>query len=365
MKPFVPNTLPLKNIDWERIVPKISKANRELARYDGILVNISNPEELLAPLISSEAVLSSQIEGTRATFDDLLRYEANPNAKEFENSDVKVVLNYKTALEYAVKRMDEDGIPISLKLVKEMHRELMEGVRGEEKDPGKFRIKQNWIGPPNSVQETATYVPPEPKVMQNALKNFEEYVQAEDKDILVQLAIIHAQFEIIHPFRDGNGRLGRLLIPLILYDKKVLSRPIFYVSSYFEYQRHLYYSKLNNISQKGDWDSWIEYFLDTVIHQSIGKQKVVKEIIALRKEMEERVEELTQSPHIIKTLNFIFSKPIFTFSEFVAKSKIPKSAANRILQSLRGKILEYDEGKGSKASIYRFESLLKITNPAK
>lgn len=365
MKPFVPYTLPLENINWERIVPKISKANRELARYDGLMASIPNPQELLAPLISSEAVLSSQIEGTRATFDDLLKYEANPNAKEFENSDVKEVYNYKTALEYATKRIDEDNFPISLRLIREMHGKLMEGARGGERNPGNFRQIQNWIGPPNSTLETATYVPPAPNILPGALDNFEKYIHSDDKDIIVQTAVVHAQFEMIHPFHDGNGRLGRLLIPLILYDKKVLTRPIFYISSYFEYQRHLYYSKLNNISRQGDWDSWIEYFLDTIIHQSIGNQKVVKSIIALRKEMEVKVKELTQSPHIITTLDFIFSKPIFTFTEFVEKSKIPKSAADRILKSLRGSVLSYDEGKGSKASIYKFDSLLEIAKPVK
>lgn len=361
MEPFIPHNLPLTVLDWERHVSRIAKANRELARYDGILESIPNSQELLAPLASREAVISSRIEGTRATLDDLMNYEANPESKEFENSDVKEVHNYKVALLNAISRIENDNFPISLRLIKEMHVSLMDGVRGGDRNPGNFRQIQNWIGPPGSTMETATYVPPPPNIIEDAIGNFELYIHFDEKDILVQLAVLHAQFEIIHPFLDGNGRLGRLLIPLILYDKKILSRPIFYLSSYFEYDRHSYYSGLNNISKDSNWNAWIEYFLDTIIHQSSDNYNVVKEIIALRKDMEVEVKELTKSPHIISTLNFIFSKPVFTSNEFTSKSDVPKSAANRILQVLSGKILNYKRGSGQKPGIYTFTKLIRIT----
>ncbi|MDZ7766540.1 MAG: Fic/DOC family N-terminal domain-containing protein [Melioribacteraceae bacterium] len=199
MKQSKPHNLPIKSFDWSKYISLIAEANRELARYDGLLQSIPNTEVILSPLTTQEAVLSSKIEGTQASLEEVLEFEAKKNKNIPKYEDIEEVLNYRNALNEATEKI-QNGLPISLRLIKEMHRSLLQGVRGENSDRGNFRRIQNWIGKPGSNMENASYIPPPPNTLMNHLDNFEKYIHFEDKDRIVQLAFIHAQFEIIHPF---------------------------------------------------------------------------------------------------------------------------------------------------------------------
>jgi Fic family protein len=250
MKPYIPEKLPTKSLDWSLLVRFVGQANSALARFDGILQGIVNPNVLLSPLTTQEAVLSSKIEGTQATLEEVLEYEAAPR-EDGKSEDIHEILNYRRAMRMAVDSLKDR--PISLNLLKEIQFLLLDSVRGKDKGRGEFRTSQNWIGRPGCKMEEASYVPPPPLQVMEFLDNLEKYVRFDEEDRLVQMAIIHAQFEIIHPFLDGNGRVGRILVPLFLFEKGQLSSPMFYLSTYLEAHREVYYDRLQAISRDGDW----------------------------------------------------------------------------------------------------------------
>lgn len=363
MNPFVPHKLPVDKLDWESFIPLIAEANREIARYDGLLQSIPNTAIILSPLTTQEAVLSSKIEGTQASFEDVLQYEAKKNKNIPRYDDIEEVLNYRMTLNEAVKKL-KNGFPISLRLLKDMHRTLLHGVRDENKDRGNFRRIQNWIGRPGSKVENAKFVPPSPAVLDQYLDNFEKYVHFEEKDRIVQLALIHAQFEIIHPFLDGNGRIGRILIPLFLFEKGLLTQPLFYISAYFESNREMYYDKLLSVSKSNSWNEWISFFLNAVISQAKGNVILAKEILSLYNLLKQEIVELTKSKHSINILDFLFEKLLFTSTDFADALKVKRPVVKRNIGNLlRGDIIKQTEkGKGSKPSVYRFERLLEITD---
>ena len=360
MKPFIPNKLPLENLNWTELIQLLGLANRELARYDGILQSIPNPIVLLSPLTTQEAVLSSKIEGTQATLQEVLRFEAQPERSVKKHTDILEILNYRQAMGYAVKELENR--PISLNLVKKMHSLLLENVRGQKRGIGKFRNTQNWIGKPGSKINEARFIPPAPLNLLEYLDNFEKYIHFEDKDKLVQLAIIHAQFEIIHPFIDGNGRIGRILIPLFLFEKKILNSPMFYISSYLERNITKYYDRLIYISDNNTWEEWIKFFLNAIILQSKSNSEKAKHILNIYDEMKKRIVDKTHSQFSIQILDCLFHMPIFSSSDFQRKSNIPKPSANRILNQLKdAKIVDIiEEGKGRRPTIFIFKKLIKI-----
>lgn len=360
MEPYLPENLPLKIIDWERHIPNIAQANSHLARFDGILQIIPNPELLLAPIMTQEAVLSSRIEGTQATLEDILEFDAEPSEDIKNFHDIQEVTNYRKTLQYAI-----DGLirtPLTLNLIKEMHKILLEGVRGNNKRRGEFRKTQNWIGRTGASIEQATFIPPSPIELLDHLSNFEKYFHLNDKEKLVQLAIIHAQFELLHPFLDGNGRIGRILIPLFLYEKKLISHPSFYISGFFDLERNAYYDHLENISKNNAWDNWIEFFLQAIIFQAQSQSSLAKQVLKLYEEMKVSIAEITRSHFVIKLLDFIFSNPIFKGTGFVNATNIPKATANRLLNTLTegGILIPVREKTGRAGQIYRFDRLLKI-----
>jgi len=227
MEPYEPTKLPLYNIDWGDHITKIGNARAALARYDGILQGIINPELLLSPLMTREAVLSSKIEGTQASLEDVLQYEADIKEpyKPERVMDIHEVQNYRKAMGYAVKELKNR--PLTINIIKEIHRILLTDVRGKDRAPGEIRRIQNYIALPEDPIEKAIFIPPAPPMIIDALSNWEDYLHMDEKDPLVQLAILKAQFELIHPFSDGNGRIGRMLVPLILYYKKYFQAPCF------------------------------------------------------------------------------------------------------------------------------------------
>lgn len=359
-EPFVPHSLPLTELNWVELITLIGKANAEIARFDGLLRSIPNPSILLAPLTTQEAVLSSKIEGTQATLEEVLEFEANPTKNNPKYNDIQEIINYRKAINFAVDRLS--SLPLSLRLIKEIHSMLLQGVRGQNKNPGNFRTIQNWIGKTGSTKETATFIPPSPEKLLDYLSNLENYFHYEEKDFLVQLAIIHAQFEIIHPFLDGNGRVGRILIPLFLHHKQVLSSPMFYLSSYLDTHRDEYYDYLKKISSDNDWTSWIIFFLTAITEQAKNNIEKINTINRLYDENKQRIVNITHSQFSLQTIDYIFSTPIFTSTDFVKGTQIPKASASRILNQLsENKILTLlRQGKGRSGNVYGFELLLDI-----
>jgi Fic family protein len=262
---FVPNPLP-PAFEWSpALVSSLSDADRAIGRLAGEGSRLPNPHLLIRPFIRREAVLSSRIEGTQATLGELLASEAGAAAKR-SPTDLREVANYVAALEFGIKRLRE--LPLSLRLVKELHATLMEGVRGNAAQPGDFRRTQNWIGPQGCTLANATYVPPPPAEMREALGAWERFLHDRSLPPLVQIGLAHSQFEAIHPFLDGNGRVGRLLITLFLIERGVLPAPLLYLSAFFEATRWQYYSNLLEVTQRGDWTAWLGYFLNGVARQA-------------------------------------------------------------------------------------------------
>lgn len=363
MIPYAPASLPLSNISWGKLTGLIARANRELASYDGLLHGLVNPLILLSPLATQEAVLSSKIEGTQTTLEEVLEFEAKPCLEDLrKQADIQEVLNYRTAMEAAISELKTR--PLTLNLIKSVHEVLMDHVRGHNKRRGAFRTMQNWIGQAGCSISEASFVPPSPFKLPKYLDNLEKYFHFEDIDLIAQAGIIHAQFELIHPFMDGNGRLGRMLIPLFLFQHGIISTPSFYLSAYLESKRDEYYERLRGISRVGDWEGWITFFLHAVIEQAMASKATVKTIMNLYGEMKTLIPTLTRSQHATMALDLLFSKPIFSSTDFSLRAKIPKATAARLL-----KVLEREEvitltqaGQGREASVYSFNRLLKLVS---
>jgi Fic family protein len=361
LKPFIPDSLPLlKRIDWESLLPNIVRANSAVAKFDGLLESIQNPLLFLSPLMTQEAVLSSRIEGTQASLNEVLAFEAAPKRKQDNIHDIEEVINYRNALVYATEELSHR--PICLNLIKDIHKVLLKGVRGQNKARGEFRRIQNWIGKPGSTIATATYVPPEPHLLLDFLSNWEKYCHYNEKDKIVQLAIIHAQFEIIHPFLDGNGRIGRISIPLFLYEQKMLKYPALYVSEFFEENRKNYYDNLRAISTHTEWDTWINYFLEAIIDQAANNTKRAKGIVRLYEEMKQSIQEITKSRNSVKIQDFLFSKLLFETSDFTESTELSKPHAARVIKRLlENEIINIvTPAQGRRPAMYSFLPLMEI-----
>jgi len=264
-KAFVPAPLP-PSLTWTpELVRALSDADRAVGRLAGEGLRLPNPHLLIRPFVRREAVLSSRIEGTQATLGELLAAEAGASVDR-SPADLQEVANYVVALEYGVERLG--SLPLSLRLLRELHGHLMAGVRGGQASPGEFRTIQNWIGPAGCTLANATYVPTPPTEMMEALGELELFFHDTSLPPLVQAALLHVQFEAIHPFLDGNGRVGRLLVILFLLERKVLTEPLLYLSAFFEATRREYYARLQEVTEEGAWGPWIEYFLNGVARQS-------------------------------------------------------------------------------------------------
>jgi len=316
---FIPHPLPpALTADWD-LSRQLSTADRSLSELAGLGRSLPNPNLFVAPFLRREAVLSSRIEGTRSSIDDLYFYEAGqmplPGLENLAPSeaDLREVLNYVTALKYGLTRLDT--LPVSLRLISEVHKLLMQGVRGAHATPGVFRTRQNWIG--GQGINDAVYVPPPVDAMHTALGAFEKYLHQSD-DIyppLVRLAFIHYQFEAIHPFVDGNGRIGRLLLSLLLVSWNLLPLPLLYLSAYFERNRQAYYDLLLAVSQKGDWRDWVSYFLKGVQEQAQDTVWRIKKLQDLQMEWRNRLGASRASANDFRLLDYLSETPIVTISQ--------------------------------------------------
>ncbi|MBU2054432.1 MAG: Fic family protein [Proteobacteria bacterium] len=364
MQPFEPQQLPIDGIQWDSLIPLIGKANRSLAYYDGILYGLANPDVLLSPLTTQEAVLSSKIEGTQATLGEVLKFEAGEApVEESRVRDIEEIMNYRRAMRRAEEELKTH--PFSLNLLKELHAVLLDGVRGKFKARGQFRTTQNWIGTSGLPIEAAQFVPPAPQNIMPHLDNWEKYYHFDRPDPLVQLAIIHAQFEMIHPFLDGNGRLGRMIVPLFLFERKLISSPVFYISAYLERYREEYVAGLQGLSEKTPtaWTRWIGFFLRAMDEQSRENARKAQAIIDLYGRLKTRIIDLTHSRYAVPLLDCLFDQPVFTSSLFDDRPGMPgKPMIMNMLGRLKkaGILKVVREGSGRRPQILALAELINV-----
>ncbi|KRT69266.1 MAG: Fic family protein [candidate division NC10 bacterium CSP1-5] len=354
---FVPHPLPPPIAYDRETVELLSDADRGLGRLAGIGQLLPNPHLLITPYIRREAVLSSRIEGTRASLSDLLYFEA---AEEEPPSapDVQEVRNYVRAMEYGLKRLEK--LPLSLRLVREIHAQLMAGVRGAERRPGELRQVQNWIGPPGCSLAEATFVPPPVSEMEAALGEWEKFLHdAKDMPPLVQCALMHYQFEAIHPFVDGNGRVGRLLITFFLCERGHLPQPLLYLSAFFEQHRAEYYGRLLGVSRFGDWMGWIKFFLQGIATQASAAADDSRRIIALQRRYRELLQQRKASPTAIATMEELFLNPYVTATRLSKRLKVSFPAVQSTIDWLvKAGVLREITGR-QRNRIYCSEELLR------
>ena len=330
-----------------------------------MLESIPNSSVLISPLATQEAVYSNRIEGTQTTLTQVLTFQADENHPvddPVKRIDAHEVFNYRVALDTATRQMER--IPLSLRLIRDAHRILMRGVRGQDKAPGEFRRIPDsvWIGPPGSTIENADFVPCPVEYLPNAMDAWERFIHANEPDILVQLAIVHAEFESIHPFLDGNGRIGRLIVPLFMVAKGLLDAPHFYISGYLDQHRDEYYDRLLAVSRDDDWTGWSEFFLTAIAEQANVNLSRARSILALYDELKEWVVDETRSQYGIRALDWIFTKPVFRSSDFVGNSGIPTPTASRILRVLRDSdmLTVLSAARGRRPALLAFTKLLRV-----
>lgn len=369
MKPFIPQKLPIININWEKISTLLGLASSELGRYDGLLENMPNPEILLSPLTRKEAELSSKIEGTQSTMSEVLEYEAGEDMGDKRKiEEINVLRNYRWTLTSAEEDL-KAGQEFSLSFLKRMHSMLMHNSRWDSSEtPGDFRKKQVYIGSKGALIEEASYVPPEHFLIPEYMENWEQYLKNGTDEKMVKTAVMHAQFEIIHPFDDGNGRIGRMLITLYLYLSGALHRPMFYMSEYLEKNRTQYYEKLADISKNGNWQGWIEFFLTAVKEQTTKNIKKIRDINELYKIKSEEFKKSTKSHHYQNALNVFFKRPIVNSVTFMSKGSIdnPNTARNILKKLEKDKlIVKTKEGAGRSPSIYLFPDIINLVEEKK
>jgi Fic family protein len=327
---FIPAPLPPALSYDAGLVLALSRADAALSELSGLGRQLPNPHLLIAPYVRREAVLSSRIEGTRASLSDLLLDEAD--GERPEDADVREVRNYVEALEYGLERLRD--LPLSLRLVRELHERLMRGVRGDKATPGEFRRSQNWIGPAGSTPATAPYVPPPPLEMMDCLANWEEFLHDRDGfPDLIQCAVMHEQFEAIHPFLDGNGRVGRLLITLFLVERGRLSQPLLYLSEYIEARRQEYYDALQRVRTEGDWTGWLRFFLPGVEETARAAVRQASRLMDLRESYRQR---LSRKPNALKLLDELFVNPYLTATRAVRILGVSDPTARQVIALLQG-----------------------------
>ncbi|WP_371879134.1 Fic family protein [Candidatus Chloroploca mongolica] len=315
---FIPDPLPPTLAMNTELVRALSDADRALGELAGLGRAVPSPSLLIGPFVRREAVLSSKIEGTQTEIADLYAYEAGqtylPGLRPTPpQDDIQEVLNYVQALDYGIRRLET--LPIGLRLIRELHEKLMDGVRGKDATPGEFRQSQNWIGAPGSAVREARFVPAPPYELSSVLDALEKYIHTDpDKDYapLLRLGLIHYQFETIHPFIDGNGRIGRLLISLLLHAWDLLPEPLLYLSAYFEHHRTTYYDLLLSVSTRGAWNEWLTFFLRGITEQSRDAARRAKQLQDLQSTWREQVATVTDSGLPLRVIDHLFQRPILT-----------------------------------------------------
>ena len=354
---FVPAQLPPKiDLSFE-LMRRLSEADRAVGTLAGIGRILPNPHLLTQPFLRREAVLSSRIEGTEASATDLALFEA-AGSPSSESSDVREVSNYVVALRYGLKRLDD--LPLSLRFLREVHAKLMADVRGGTRAPGEFRHVQNWIGPSGSRIDTATYVPPPVHEMHAALDRFEHYLhESSPMPVLLRAALIHYHFEAIHPFLDGNGRVGRLLIAFLLHVEKVLDEPLLYLSAFFERHRREYYRRLLAVTTDGAWQEWIDFFLQGVTEQADDAVRRTRELLDLSASYRRRIAAARNAGVLSALIDSLFAVPATTIRTVATDLEMSYPAAKKNVQKLVALHILKPRRSG-RGSVYVAEEVLSI-----
>lgn len=356
---FRPNPLPPEPpIEMSNeMIAKLVDASRKLATLDGLSSRIPNMDLFVSMYVRKEALLSSQIEGTQCTLDDIL----NPFAEENTNLNVSDVVNYIRAEEFAIDRLQT--LPLCNRLIKETHAVLMEGVRGQEKNPGEFRYSQNWIGGQGSTLRNARYIPPNPEDMINAMSDLEKYMNGEDSlDPLIQAALIHYQFETTHPFLDGNGRVGRLLITLFLMEKKILSTPSLYISYFLKMNRIEYYDRMTQVRKTGDYEQWVLFFLQALSDSAEDAIQTIDRLTEIHNRNVQKFNSMTkrQQTNAINFLIYLEKNPIIDIQKTAAALNLSyNTVAKSVALFVDNGILQQTE-KSGRSKIYSYVDYLAV-----
>jgi Fic family protein len=309
----------------------LSQADRALGRLDGSIQTLPDPDLFVFMYVRKEAVLSSQIEGTQSSLDDLLEAEAEIYDPD-RPRDVSEVINYINAMNHGLERLAQ--LPVSMRLIREIHGKLLKGVRGSTRQPGELRKTQNWIGPRGCTLQEAIYIPPPPHEVPNALADLERYLHSDDQcPLLIKIGLAHAQFETIHPFLDGNGRVGRLIVSFLLCEREILHKPVLYISYYFKRYRDRYYGLLQNIRDTGDWESWLKFFLRGIKEVSIEATETARRIVTLRERHRSLIIERfgRVAGNGLRILETLYSKPIINVAYIERITGLSYPAANQLM----------------------------------
>jgi len=318
---YIPNPL-APSITWStKLINNLTNAERSIAKLEEVGQTFPVPHVLVRPFVQKEAVLSSQIEGTRTTFEGLLRHEARQLSFLEKDQDLHEVQNYIKALDYGLRRIQE--LPISMRLAREIHAILMKDVRGDLLTPGEIRRSQNWIGRPGATLENAQYIPPPVEDMKECLSDLEKYINGDSElPALIRIGLIHYQFEAIHPFLDGNGRIGRLLITLLLSTWKILTQPMLYLSIFFEKNRTEYYDRLLAVSQKGQWEEWLEFFLTGVHEQAEDAVEKINALNILRMKYQNLFEKERNQEKLVEVVDYFIGTPISSIGQILQGTEL-------------------------------------------
>lgn len=354
--PLPPSEPPIR-FDTE-LLRLLSHADRAIGRLDGVTARVPNPDIFVAMYVRQEAVLSSQIEGTQSTLEDVLRFEIGAGGAD-QPKDVEEVVNYVRAMNYGLNRMAE--LPLSKRLIREIHSELMSGVRGGDKEPGEFRRSQNWIGPAGCPLSRATFVPPPVGVMAEALTDLERFLHDETLPVLVQCGLVHAQFETIHPFLDGNGRVGRLLITFLLCQRGVLRYPLLYLSVFLKEHRAEYYDRLMAVRLAGDWEGWLRFFLSGVAEVSAAAAETADRIFDLRERLRGGFKESSRlGTQSWKLLDKMFEHPVFTAKMATEWAGTAASTASQLLMDFESRRIVTETTGQKRNRRYQFTPYLAL-----
>jgi len=329
---FIPKALPPDPalVNDGEMQALLSKADRALGRLDGSIRTLPNPDLFIFMYVRKEAVLSSQIEGTQSSLNDILEVEAEIFDSE-RPRDVDEVLNYVRAMNCGLERLDE--LPLSNRLIREIHNVLLNGVRGGNAQPGEWRKIQNWIGPQGCTLKEATFVPPPPQQLDEILGQFERFLHDESLPALLQIGMAHAQFETIHPFLDGNGRVGRLLIAFLLYQKETLETPVLYISHFFKKHRQDYYGHLQAVRETGNWEAWLKFFLQGIYEVSQEATETARKIVDLREAHRQLIAEHfgRVAGNAMQVLETLYQKPFIKVQNIKDLTQVTYPAANQLM----------------------------------
>ncbi|MCJ8145534.1 Fic family protein [Acinetobacter sp. A3.8] len=352
---------PPQNFQYtEPLIQILMRATNAIARYDQMLKNMHNSEILLAPLRNQEAVISSRMEGTISTMDEILRYEADHDELETgqARSDVIETILYQRTLKMVQQALLE-GAPLSSALIRQAHQGLLSFGRGARKSPGEYKTEQNYLADQNSKK--ILFVPISPEQLQTGMDTLFGYIDRGEHNALIKIALTHVEFEALHPFKDGNGRIGRMLITLMLWQSGLISSPHFYISGYMEQYKDDYIDKMRNVSMRDAWEDWVMFFLEATSNQAIQNLEVAENIRQLYEELKIKFAEILSSKWSVHVLDFIFTHPVFRNNRFTQKSGIPSATAHKFIKILveHEILLEIDPASGSKSAMYSFEALME------